>query len=325
MPIDPAYIEQLTLEEITGLISSEDSATLKTLVEEDPEAYKIWSDITSELSGDYIRSVRKALPASLPTSGLISGIRNRKRRNMIIGAIGIAASLLLTVILYRADPVQPAPIRLFSITVPDGKQYIKRLPDGTEIRLNAGTTLQYPQPFNSGAREVTINGEAYLKVAADPHRPFRVFLPHSSVEVLGTEFNVNTYDSGRIQIALKTGAIKVNTASGSLHLKQGEQVNYEVGKKLVAVAFNIEEWQEGIYTFRNTKLYDISKVLERLYGVTVIIDSEQAGNLHFTTKVSRQTPLKNVMEEFKGIDNAFDYAFEKGDTILHMKYVTILH
>jgi transmembrane sensor len=328
MPIDPEYIEQLALEEISGLISPEDSATLKRLVEEDPEAYKIWSDVTAQLSGDYIRSVRQRLPTSMPTSGLLSRIRNRKRRNITIGVIGIAASLLLTVVLYRSlhvDPIQPATIRLFSIKVPDGKQYIKKLPDGTQIRLNAGTTLQYSQDFN---REVTINGEAYLNVAADPRRPFRVYLPHSNVEVLGTEFNVNTYDSGQVKIALIKGAIHFHTPSGSLKLKQGEQVNYEVGKKLVAIAFNTSEllaWQEGIYTFRNTKLYDICKVLERLYAVTVIIDSEQAGNLHFTTKVSRQTPLRNVMEELKGIDNGFDYAFEKGDSILHMKYVNILH
>src|SRR4051812_27573828 len=98
MPIDPEYIEQLALEEITGLISPEDSATLKRLVKEDTEACKIWTEINSRLSGDYIRSVRKDLPYSLPASRLISRIRNRKQRNIIIGSIGIAASLLLAII-----------------------------------------------------------------------------------------------------------------------------------------------------------------------------------------------------------------------------------
>jgi len=81
-----------------------------------------------------------------------------------------------------------------TIETPRGGQHQLRLPDGTEIWLNAATTLKYPANFTAlKERRVQLSGEAYFQVAKDGSHPFIVETDRSSVEVLGTHFDVNAY------------------------------------------------------------------------------------------------------------------------------------
>src|SRR5690606_10744959 len=68
------------------------------------------------------------------------------------------------------------------------------LSDGTEVWMNSGTQLRFPFNFNGKTREVYLEGEAYFKVAKNADRPFIVHANGTQVQVLGTSFNVSTYD-----------------------------------------------------------------------------------------------------------------------------------
>ena len=79
------------------------------------------------------------------------------------------------------------------LITPNGGQYRVQLADGTQVWLNAASTLQYPASFNGSDRTVTLTGEAYFEVAQDASKPFFVKVNGMTVQVLGTHFNVNAY------------------------------------------------------------------------------------------------------------------------------------
>lgn len=303
MPVDPEYIEQLVLEEIAGIISPEDSATLKKLLEEEPEAYYIWQKMQQVLTGKHVSSLLEALPDELPPAQILAAARKRKRHRILSGTIITVLVLLLVLLIVRKallpaeQLVTPAPIPSFALksvalllpngqvirlgsrqqqvkaagivfsetagqlswtgadedtgtvvlTVPEGRDYAVRLPDSSEVMLNAATTLKMPLSFRR-CREVTITGEAYLRVAKDETKPFCVQLPGSILQVLGTSFNVNTYDSSRVRVALETGAIRMLTADGNVVLHPGMSVAYRAGKQPQTCNADIRRvlsWKDG--------------------------------------------------------------------------------
>jgi ferric-dicitrate binding protein FerR (iron transport regulator) len=376
MPVDPEYIEQLVLEEISGTISPEDSATLKQLLEQEPEAYAIWQEMHRQLTGSYVQSVRENLSNTLPVEHIIATARRRKRRKIVVWSTGVAASLLALMVVYKVmqpafQPVSPAPIPLFALKsvalqlpdghriylgswqqqqeidgiifretagklswsgagtgaqlstlmVPAGKDYTVRLPDGSEVTLNAGTTMQLPLAFGS-TRDVTINGEAYLAVAKDEQKPFRVHLPKSSVEVLGTSFNVNTYDSGQVKVALESGAVRMLTNDGDLLLQPGEILHYQPGRQPAAVKADMNallSWKSGYYTFKNTPISVISGIIARNYGVRVVLGSKETANRLYSSRLEKREDIRKFLDRLKLIDD-IDYQFEKGDSVLHLLY-----
>lgn len=373
MPVDPDYIEQLVLEEITGIIAPEDSITLKKLLEEEPEAYAIWQRMHRDLTGAYIQSVRKSLQEDLPVEQVFDMAARRKRRKVFIGTtLGIAASLLVCSVVYKImlpvhQPVSPAPISMFALKsvalqlpdgqllrlgsgqqqtvngiifreedgklswlgghsgdmarliVPSGKDYAVRLPDGTDVILNAATTLQMPLAFDD-SREVRVDGEAYFTVAKDEEKPFKVHLPKSTVQVLGTSFNVNTYDSGQVKVALESGAVKLLTNDGDALLRPGMAVHYQSGVRPVATAFDARaalSWKNGYYVFENTPISEIGDVIARTYRVKVVIDSKATAEKRYSSRLEKGAPLKPFLERLKTLNN-IDYQFENGDTIVHL-------
>jgi transmembrane sensor len=110
---------------------------------------------------------------------------------------------------------------LNTITTPKGRQYHVILPDGTEVWLNAASSIKYPVAFKGRDRRVTISGEVYFEVASKSWQPFVVETDQMKLEVLGTSFNVNTYhDEKTIRTTLLTGAVKVTPLPGSVRTIQ---------------------------------------------------------------------------------------------------------
>lgn len=54
-----------------------------------------------------------------------------------------------------------------TILVPAGQRINITLPDGTNVWLNARTSLKYPTMFSKKNRQVILDGEAYFDVARD--------------------------------------------------------------------------------------------------------------------------------------------------------------
>lgn len=207
-----------------------------------------------------------------------------------------------------------------SLIVPVGMDYKINLSDGSEVWLNATTQMNFPLAFTGNTREITINGEAFLKVAKNPKKPFIVHLPNSTVQVLGTEFNVNTYDSGVVKVALVEGSVTMHAAAGHSKLIPGIEAICSPGVPIKQQAFDAKivlSWRNGLFYFEDASLTEISKITPRWFGIEVVIDNPSLYRRRFTGVLNRNQPISVFLEDLKAISNIDSY-IDKGK-VLHFK------
>lgn len=166
-----------------------------------------------------------------------------------------------------------------TITTPRGGQYEVILPDGTKVWLNAASSLKYPAWFRGNERRVELNGEAYFEAAHNKDVPFRVTAGAQTVEVLGTEFNINSYaDELSVKTTLLKGSVKVSAinSGASVLLKPGEQSELAGNQITVAAvdAENAAAWKNGLFRFHNSDVKSVMRQYSRWYDVEVEFEGE---------------------------------------------------
>lgn len=172
------------------------------------------------------------------------------------------------------------------------------LADGTQVWLNAESSLRYPVAFSGKDRKVEITGEAYFEVAHNAQMPFYVASNDVSVKVLGTHFNVNAYeDESLLKITLLEGLVNVSKGSTALKLTPGQQA--EIGTSIsLNKDCNTEEvmaWKNGFFAFRHSDLNVILKQLSRWYAIDV--DYKGSGKKQeFSGKIDRNLGLSEVLK-----------------------------
>lgn len=186
-----------------------------------------------------------------------------------------------------------------TIETPNGGQYQVRLPDGTRVWLNAASTLRYPASFHAGKeRRVELSGEAYFEVAHNAKQPFIVSTNKQDVKVLGTRFNVNSYqDENVITTTLEEGSVQVSANGSSKIITPGEQTLFD-GEQLVAQKADLTTalaWKNGRIYFRDADIESIMRQVARWYDVAVVYKSAvPAGK--FNGGVSRKANLSEIMK-----------------------------
>ncbi|MET3502665.1 ferric-dicitrate binding protein FerR (iron transport regulator) [Mucilaginibacter rubeus] len=167
---------------------------------------------------------------------------------------------------------QPATIAYNTMSTPRGGQYHLILADGTNVWLNAASSIKFPVVFNGNERKVQITGEAYFEVAHDKTKPFRVESDGQTVEVLGTHFNINAYaDENEIKTTLLQGSVKIKAGSKSYLLKPGEQSHLKNGDVNITQADMDEAlaWKNGVFHFNDAGIESVMKQISRWYDVDV--------------------------------------------------------
>ncbi|SDG49083.1 FecR family protein [Chitinophaga filiformis] len=218
---------------------------------------------------------------------------------------------------YTTKEKAPSQSQVNSLWVPPGMDYHITLSDGTLVFLNSATTLKFPFHFAGNTREITIDGEAYLQVAKDQNRPFILHTPRGTVQVLGTTFNVNTYDSGRVKVSLVDGAVSFESAAKKTILKPGQAITYieTAGSDVTALNENDLLWIKGRYKFDHALLSDITTVLPRWYGIQVTIDNKEMARKRFTGTIIKSEPIGEFLELIKLTTGAQSYY---KDGVLHI-------
>lgn len=180
------------------------------------------------------------------------------------------------------------------LRVPAKLDYAITLPDGSKVRLNASTKLKFPFSFNYSNREVFVDGEAYFTIAANAKQPFIVHTPHADIQVLGTEFNVNTYNKGTVKTALVSGSVAVKAQGSKTLLQPGKEAIVILGKGISQEAFESKvtlSWMKGIFFFHDAPIEDIAAMIERWYDVPVVIDDPELGKVTFTGHLDKHKEL----------------------------------
>lgn len=193
-----------------------------------------------------------------------------------------------------------------TLLVPAAMNYKITLTDGTEVWLNANTRLRFPQSFAGlKHRDIYVDGEAYFKVAPDKQQPFIVHTAQTDIKVLGTQFNVNTYDTTGIKTALIEGSVSTTAAGGSLLLNPGQQTVYS-GERFTTGSFDATttlSWMQGIYYFEEVPLYTLTDIISRWFKMKVAFHTPGLQDKIFSGMLSKKQPLSAFLENLELSDN----------------------
>jgi transmembrane sensor len=234
------------------------------------------------------------------------------------------------------------------IKSPFGSKSEIKLPDGTQVMLNAGSTLKYRSDFNLSNRELVLVGEAYFKVAKNINLPLNVSAGSINIKAIGTEFNVKAYDDeGIIETTLVEGKVKITQLgqneddnqyfdlnqnqkaiyikeSGSFTLKKikdADSLTFKPAKTiydniLISPGVDVNQviaWTKGKLILRGENLGNLCIELQRKYDVNFIFKNKEIKKYRFSGVLLDET-LEQILNVIK-LTAPINYLVE-GKTVL---------
>lgn len=205
-----------------------------------------------------------------------------------------------------------------TVITPLGGEYSIVLADGTRVWLNAGTEFRYPVFFTENRREVYLSGEAYFEVRQDKNKPFVVWTGEVQIEVLGTAFNVNSYNSDRVEAVLVEGSVNVSNVTDKINLRPGQRGTVLKSEREIRVdevdVYVYTAWKDGNFVFENQTLENIMEQLSRWYDVDVFYTREAVRQECLSGEMTRYREIRSLLYYFEQIS---EVRFEiKGRTIV---------
>jgi len=190
-----------------------------------------------------------------------------------------------------------------TMTTPRGGQYHLTLADGTNVWLNAASSIKYPVAFNGKERRVEITGEAYFEVVHNAAMPFNVTVNGQIIEDIGTHFNINAYnDEPATKTTLLEGAVKVSKGKISAMLKPGQQavVMNKGNNSLLNVSDNVNTdlvmaWKNGRFSFYNSDIQTVMRQFGRWYNVEIEYEGKIPSTI-FSGEIYRNVNLSKALE-----------------------------
>lgn len=191
-----------------------------------------------------------------------------------------------------------AETKMLTLQTPKGGTYRLVLPDGSIVWLNAASRLVFPSTFNGRKqREVELNGEGYFEVAKNKSVQFIVKSHGQKVEVLGTHFDINSYDDEPLT---KTTLLEGSVRIGSTILKPGEQAEKgDAGINVVPADIDeVMGWKNDYIVFQDEKIENVMRKISRWYNVEVVYEGELPTD-DFGGRVSKRFYISQVLKKLE--------------------------
>jgi len=202
---------------------------------------------------------------------------------------------------YQVSGASSASIQTNTLSTSKGEIFEVNLPDGSIVTLNAASSLTFnANMLHDQNRKVKLSGEAFFAVAKDKKHPFIVETGKQQIEVLGTQFNVNSYgDEPATTTTLIEGSVKLQTPQNrSIHLIPGQQAQLKDDDFRIT-SVDPEEaiaWKNGTFLFSGQDLESVMKQISRWYNVEVVFEDESIKNEVLRGSVSRFEDISQLLE-----------------------------
>ena len=256
---------------------------------------------------------QKTIDAVADWEQLRKRITSDRNRRLFFNYLRNTAAILLPLFLVYQYTLYPilkksgSIVETITVTSAPGMVTKTILPDGSEVWLNALSSLTYPQRFTEKERRVQLSGEAYFKVTSDKKHRFNVETPQKMVvSAYGTEFNVNAYESEAThEVTLASGQVEVSSEIGSktseaLVVDEKAILQVKTGNIHVVTADTYVEtaWKDGKMVFRREKLDKIVTKLSRKFGVDIRLEGDRLKEYEYTATFTEET-LEDILDLLK--------------------------
>lgn len=256
---------------------------------------EIREDLSKWLSGDPRRrtllaeycqfsiDLEEKLPDLLATGAVeipeepAAVVRRNWRPWAILGSMAAAAAVIAVLTVFQPQT------QLESLTTPAAQRQSLALADGTQVDLDARTSLRID--IDKAHRHVRMaEGEVFFAVSKDASRPFTIETPHGSITVKGTKFDVQSTPDQALRVTVIEGLVQVNPIGtgghfAPVHLTVGEQLTLtdqgtEMRKLSALQLSNVTAWRQGQVVFQGTPLSEALKRFGRYHGIGIVASNE---------------------------------------------------
>lgn len=216
-------------------------------------------------------------------------------------AASIAAIATAGFIFYQYTAPKMPPVEKMLAEEVSARQFIK-LPDGSTVLLNSGSTLDYPEIFDGPTREVTLSGEAYFDIRHHATRPFIVRTGSLRTTVLGTTFNVKAYaGDDNITVTVTSGRVKVSDEKKVLGIiDPNQQISFskatQQSEQKEVKSEEVVAWAEKDIFFDDVTLSEAVMILEERFDVDIQLDKAEIGDCKFTATFVRGEDLYQILD-----------------------------
>ncbi|MEN0052869.1 MAG: FecR domain-containing protein [Mucilaginibacter sp.] len=228
----------------------------------------------------------------------------------------IAASLLvfvgLSLMFYHLRTLSLAKKQPVYTTIHTSTNGLKQinLPDSSVVWLNAASTIQIPVEFKGHLREIKlIEGEAFFEVKRDAQHPFVVHTGKLNVQVLGTSFNIRSYQKlNNIQVSVATGKVGVVKSGKCLAmLLPGQQLSYVTVTGLYhqqsVNANDAQSWKTGYTTLSQANFQELAVVINNIFGLSLKPGNEHVHSYLFSLRIQHNLPADQILKVISQIHN----------------------
>lgn len=192
----------------------------------------------------------------------------------------------------------------------------KKLPDGSAVKIFAGATIKYKEPFAVfGKRDVYATGQVLFDVAKDSKHPFTVYAGSLATTALGTSFTVKETKLG-LNVELFTGKVVIRRTANLLKgwkedvfLTPGEQMQYYLDSERVTVTRRVttepaakealavaEPVNQSLLVFESEPLPQVMKQLMKQYNVSIIYNEEDMAGMNFSGTLQKNDSLPVILQ-----------------------------
>lgn len=310
---------------------SDSEISVEDVVLQDKEQW--FEEIYSEAQKRENPYMSKALQRTIPKKpGLLS--HNHNSSQWIKVAAILLFSVLFSLINYTVSHDKPNNSVVYKEKVAKPGEKVRFiLSDGTQVHLNSGSRLEYPETFGGTTREVRLQGEAYFDVAHDEVHPFIVHTEEIRTKVLGTSFDVRSYPGeDEAFVAVAEGKVAVLESVPDITSSEGNNYNnYRVvleanqwtnfrsaDPSFITQTGDISKmiaWNEDVLFYENEELEEVAYQLERWYGVNIHFADDEIKDCVIQGEHRRET-LDNVLE-------TITYAFVDMEYQINGRQVTL--
>ena len=178
---------------------------------------------------------------------------------------------------------------------------IDTLADGSIVTLNKHSSLAQSPAFDAKERAVTLEGEAFFRIAPDKDRPFYIKTNGITITVLGTSFNVRTQNKKTV-VRVETGLIEIENPQSKIHVAAGETItlgqNDSALQKQPAGTTLYKYYQPRDFICHDTPLGDLVDALNQAYGDSIVIENPTLRQLPITTAFHDES-LPQILDVIK--------------------------
>ena len=177
---------------------------------------------------------------------------------------------------------------------PEDNTLVTTLEDGSIIYLAQDATLSYPEHFEADKRLVKLDGNALFDVSGNKQRPFLIETKYTTIEVVGTAFNVKNNGKNDFELSVQRGLVKVTRLDNgeSSFVKAGETVILNKNLFLKSPTSDMDQFAR--YTeriqFKDENLANIVRVINRMSSQPVQLSSSELENRRLTVSFYDNSP-----------------------------------